>query len=402
MSKLSWNKKRLEVILLLEEDDAEAQQVTKILNLPSYVRVEIVPKSQPKTKPKACNWGLTKSHGKYLVVYDAEDEPEPLQLKKSYLAFLQVPANVICLQAKLNYYNPNENLLTKIFTAEYSLWFDVILAGLQSLNTCIPLGGTSNHFRTEDLRHLKGWDAFNVTEDADLGMRLFKKGFKTAIIDSTTLEEANSRLKNWMRQRSRWIKGYMQTYLVHNRHPVKLFKEQGLHGLLFQLILGGKIAFIYINPFLWIATIAYFALNSLVGPTIQILYPGYIFYIAFASLVFGNFTYLYYYMIGLAERDHWSLLKYVIFVPVYWLLVSLAALLAIEQLVFKPHHWEKTIHGINILESQKRIAIKTPVVPVAPIALKPPDLKPEISPRELILERIEKKLIMQTEKLAIS
>lgn len=359
ISKIDWDSTKLDVILLLEKDDTEAIGAVNNMYLPPYVRVEIVPYSQPKTKPKACNWGLSIARGEYVVVYDAEDSPDPLQLKKAYLTFLKQREDVICLQAKLNYYNPQDNLLTKLFTAEYSLWFDVILTGLQTMNTCIPLGGTSNHFRVKQLRELKAWDPFNVTEDADLGIRLFEHKYKTALIDSTTYEEANSKVKNWLRQRSRWIKGYMQTYLVHTRNPISFVKKNGHHALVFQLLYGGKIAFIFINPFLWAATIAYFTLNALVGPTIELLYPPYIFYVAIISLIFGNFMYVYYYMIGLSEREHWGLLKYLIFVPFYWLLVSWAGAIALWQLIFKPHYWEKTIHGLNKAEPTTTRLIET-------------------------------------------
>lgn len=203
INRLDWPKQKLDVLLLLEEDDQESIAAARAMKLPRYVRVVVVPHSFPKTKPKACNYGLHMAKGEYVVIYDAEDEPEPAQLRKSYLAFQKVGPEIKCLQAKLNYYNPHQNWLTRLFTAEYSLWFDVILTGLQSIQTSIPLGGTSNHFRTADLRTLQGWDPFNVTEDCDLGVRLFNQGYKTAIINSTTLEEANSDVKNWIRQRSR-------------------------------------------------------------------------------------------------------------------------------------------------------------------------------------------------------
>src|SRR3990167_4361137 len=240
ISALDWPKTRLDVMLLLEEDDTATIETAHSLNLPSYFRMLIVPASQPKTKPKASNYGWNYVKGEYVVIYDAEGRPEPDQLKKAYLAFRKVPASVACLQCKLNYYNPRHNLLTRLFTAEYSLWFDVVLPGLQSINTTIPLGGTSNHFRTKILKSLHGWDAFNVTEDCDLGSRLFKSGYTTAIIDSTTYEEANSHLGNWIRQRSRWIKGYLQTFLVHNRHPLQFVRDHGWHAVIFQLIVGGK------------------------------------------------------------------------------------------------------------------------------------------------------------------
>ncbi len=361
MENLSWPKDKLDVILLLEEDDTMTVEAIEKMNLSSYVRAIVVPHSVPKTKPKACNYGLAWAKGEYLVVYDAEDIPDPLQLKKAYLGFGKVKEDVICLQAKLNYYNPHQNLLTRFFTAEYSLWFDVTLTGLQSIETAIPLGGTSNHFKIESLREVKGWDPFNVTEDADLGVRLFKKGYKTAMVDSTTLEEANSKIGNWLRQRSRWIKGYMQTYLVHIRESSAFPKKQGVHSLIFQLVIGGKIAFILINPLLWAATFAYFALYSLVGPQIEALYPPLVFYMALTSLVFGNFLFLYYYMIGVAKKGQWNLMKFVFLIPFYWLMISVAAGIALYQLLFKPHYWEKTVHGFH-LENRDQKAMAKSVV----------------------------------------
>jgi cellulose synthase/poly-beta-1,6-N-acetylglucosamine synthase-like glycosyltransferase len=215
LEEVDWPKDKLDVILLLEEDDQETVEAVQSMDLPQYARIFVVPHSFPKTKPKACNFDLVFAKGEYVVIFDAEDRPEKMQLKKAYLAFEKNQNKFFCLQSKLNFYNPNHNLLTKLFTAEYSLWFDIILQGIQSIEATIPLGGTSNHFRTADLKKLQGWDPFNVTEDCDLGVRIFKQGLKTAIIDSTTFEEANSSLPNWLRQRSRWIKGYFQTYNHH-------------------------------------------------------------------------------------------------------------------------------------------------------------------------------------------
>lgn len=348
ISELDWPKDKLDVLLLLEEDDKLTINQVKSLNLPEYFRLIIVPDSLPKTKPKACNYGLSYAKGEYVVIYDAEDKPESDQLKKIYCAFKKLPKNIVCLQAKLNYYNSEQNLLTRLFSAEYSLWFDLTLPGLQSLQTTIPLGGTSNHFRRSDLLSLQGWDPFNVTEDADLGVRLFKLGYKTAIVDTTTFEEANSNIFNWIRQRSRWIKGYMQTYLVHTRDSLSFFKYSPKHALLFHLTFGGKIAFILINPILWLTTIAYFALRPLVGEAIESLYSPFVLYGAVISLVFGNFIFFYSYMIGCAKREQWNLVKYVFFMPFYWIITSIAATISIYQLIFKPHYWEKTVHGFHL------------------------------------------------------
>ncbi|MFH1602236.1 MAG: glycosyltransferase [Candidatus Shapirobacteria bacterium] len=353
IEKTDWPKNKLEVLFLLEENDKQTQEAADKLNLPSYVRTIIVPDSQPKTKPKACNYGLAKAKGEYIVVYDAEDKPDPLQLKKAYLAFAKLGRKFCCLQSKLNYYNTNQNLLTKLFTAEYSLWFDLILPGLQSIESIIPLGGTSNHFRTKDLKKLQGWDPFNVTEDCDLGVRIFKSGYKTGLIDSTTYEEANSNVKSWLRQRSRWIKGYLQTYLVHMRDPAEFFKNHGVQALVFQLVIGMRMIFILINPILWLTTILYFTAYRLVGPVIESLYPAPIFYLAVISLVLGNFIHLYNYMIGCAKRKHWNIIKFVFLIPAYWAMTGISAGIAVYQLFAKPYFWEKTHHGLH-LQTNKR------------------------------------------------
>jgi cellulose synthase/poly-beta-1,6-N-acetylglucosamine synthase-like glycosyltransferase/glycosyltransferase involved in cell wall biosynthesis len=355
MDKLDWPKNKLDVILLLEEDDKESIEAVENMFLPEHVRVAVVPDSFPKTKPKACNYGLSIAKGEYVVIYDAEDMPEANQLKKAYLGFQNSGEEVFCLQAKLNYYNPNQNLLTRLFTAEYSLWFDIVLPGLQSIETTIPLGGTSNHFRLSGLKKLEGWDPFNVAEDADLGARLFRNGYKTAIIDSITLEEANSNVGNWIRQRSRWIKGYLQTYLVQMRNPLEFMRQHKRHYFIFQLVSGLRISFMVINPFLWAMTAAYFLLYKYVGPQIEALFPPAVFYIAVTSAVFGNFLYVYYYMIGAAKRGQWGIIKYVFFVPFYWLLNSIGAFMAFYQLVFKPHYWEKTVHGLNVAKKQSQM-----------------------------------------------
>lgn len=349
MSRLDYPKDKLQVLLLLEEDDVETVKRATAYKLPSYFQIAIVPHSQPKTKPKALNYGLLHATGDYSVVFDAEDIPDPEQLKKAVMAFKKSGKRTICIQAKLNFYNPHQNVITKVFTAEYSLWFDLVLTGLQSIHAPIPLGGTSNHFRTKDLHYLKGWDAFNVTEDCDLGMRLVAHGFRTAVVNSMTLEEANSDLKNWFRQRTRWIKGYIQTYLVHMRDPRRFMKDlKEPHVITFQLVVGGKILSMFINPLMWVITISYFAFRPIIGTFIESFYPAPVLYMAVISLIFGNFLYMYYYMIGCAKREYDDILKYVFLVPFYWVAMSIAAWKAVYNMITDPHYWAKTHHGLHL------------------------------------------------------
>ena len=225
----------------------------------------------------------------------------------------------------------------------------MILTGLQSINAPIPLGGTSNHFRKKDLQKLKGWDSFNVTEDADLGMRLVKSGHKTAVIDSLTLEEANSDIKNWFWQRTRWIKGYIQTYFLHMRKPVDFIRRwNDPQVITFQLIIGGKVLSMFINSFMWLITISYFAFRPYVGEFIESFFPGPVLYMGILCLVLGNFLYFYYYMIGCVKHEHDELVKYVFLVPFYWLAMSIAAWGAVYLFLAKPHHWSKTKHGLHL------------------------------------------------------
>lgn len=349
MSQLDYPADKLQIMLLLEEDDRETIEKVAEFELPGNFEVVVVPHSLPKTKPKALNYGLSKARGEYIVIYDAEDVPDPMQLKKAVLGFKQAGPQTICVQAKLNFYNPHQNILTRVFAAEYSLWFDLVLPGMQSIEGPLPLGGTSNHFRRTDVVKLKGWDAFNVTEDCDLGIRLSKNGYKTAIIESTTLEEANSHFWNWFKQRSRWIKGYIQTYLVHMRRPSEfLDRNQHYHLAAFQFIVGGKIFSMFINPLMWCITIAYFAFRANVGGFIESFFPSVVLYVGVTSFIFGNFLYLYYYMIACAKRGYFDLIKYVFVVPFYWLMMSVASWIAVYEIIVKPHYWAKTLHGLHL------------------------------------------------------
>jgi cellulose synthase/poly-beta-1,6-N-acetylglucosamine synthase-like glycosyltransferase len=341
---LDYPRTQLDVLLLCEEDDPETPDAIRALNLPPHFRLVIVPDSQPKTKPKACNYGLTLARGEVTVIFDAEDRPDPDQLKKAIVAFSKAPPEVICLQAKLNYYNPTQNLLTRWFTTEYSMWFELLLPGLDADRAPIPLGGTSNHFITEHLRALGAWDPYNVTEDADLGIRLHAAGYRTGMIDSTTLEEANSQVGNWIRQRSRWIKGYLQTYLVHMRHPLRLLRQAGLGGFLaFQLLVGGTVVFL-LNPIFWALTALLFVAGA---GFVQQMFPTYVFYVAALLLFVGNFLFVYVNVAGSLQRRQFALAKYALLSPLYWGLMSIAAWKALIQLIRSPFYWEKTSHGLD-------------------------------------------------------
>lgn len=340
LSDLDYPPDLLDIKLLLEEDDARTRAAIQALNLPPYFELLHVPALAPRTKPKACNYGLAFARGEFTVIYDAEDMPDPDQLRRAVAKFDKSAPETACLQARLNFYNPRDNWLTRQFTLEYSMWFDLLLPGLKRLGLPIPLGGTSNHFRTDVLRAIGGWDPYNVTEDADLGLRLARRGYRCDILNSTTYEEANSETFNWLRQRTRWQKGYMMTWLVHMRHPVWLAQQLGLWRTLgFHLFFGGTVLLAICTPL---------ALPLLLSGLILCLDPV-LKLLKFGTLIGGFTTLLSCAVAGALCRGNYDLIKDVWRTPFYWLLIMAANIRAVWQLFQCPFYWEKTRHGLNLL-----------------------------------------------------
>lgn len=352
IKKLIWNlqaidypREKLDIKLLIEEDDDKTLNAVRNLDFPAIFEVIVVPFHMPKTKPKACNYGLHFARGKYITIYDAEDIPDTDQLKKVVSLFGKLPSEYICVQSALNYFNRNENFLTRMFTLEYSYWFDYMLPGLDTLDIPIPLGGTSNHFKLQELIDLGAWDPFNVTEDADLGVRAYAKGYKIAIINSTTYEEANNEPFNWIRQRSRWIKGYMQTYLVHMRDPVGLWKEIGWKGFLgFNFFIGATPITFLVYPLLLTFFICYIIFDL---TSIRSLFPDWVLFMSIFNLMVGNILMIYVNMMAVFKRRYYELILFAIANPIYWLMHSISSYKALYQLVTNPFYWEKTNHGLS-------------------------------------------------------
>lgn len=342
---LDYPREKLEILLLLEESDTETIEAARAADPPETISFLIVPPGVPQTKPKACNVGLFFARGEHLVIYDAEDKPDPDQLRKAVVAFRRGGDDLVCVQAALNYWNAGDNWLTRMFTTEYSFWFDYMLPGLERLGLPIPLGGTSNHFRTPALRTLGGWDPFNVTEDADLGIRAAALGWRVGVVNSTTYEEANRAPGNWIRQRSRWIKGYLQTLLVHLRSPRALVRTAGLcQSLAFALLIGGTPAAFLFTPPLYVL----FALSLLVPPdALAPYFPGWVLWVSLFNLIVGNGLMVYISMMGAFKRRRYALVMWSLLNPAYWLLHAVASYKALWQLVTRPHYWEKTVHGLS-------------------------------------------------------
>jgi cellulose synthase/poly-beta-1,6-N-acetylglucosamine synthase-like glycosyltransferase len=350
LQSLDYPTDRLEVLLLIESDDIETRSALSNFVLPPHMRPVIVKAGQPRTKPRALNVGLAHARGEFLVIFDAEDRPERDQLRKAVATFRALPRRVICLQARLNFYNIRQSVLARVFAVDYVQWYYMLLPGLVGKRAFTPLGGTSNHFRIRALRRLGGWDPFNVTEDCDLGVRIARSGLDVALLDSTTWEEAVTRIRPWIRQRSRWVKGYFQTYLVHMRHPVRLWCEMGPRAFIgFQLLVGGSSLVLLLNPLMWLLTLTYMLSSATpLGAGIRSLFPPMIYYPSLLSLVVGNFLFFYSGLYACLRQGFVGLTRYALLNPIYWILMSVGAWVGFLDLLRHPHYWAKTEHGASL------------------------------------------------------
>jgi glycosyltransferase XagB len=340
---LRYPRALLDICLVLEEDDTTTRDTLARTRLPGWMRAITVPQGGIKTKPRALNYALPFARGSLIGVWDAEDAPDPDQLHIVAAHFAAADPQTACLQGVLDYYNPLANWLTRCFTIEYAAWFRVLLPGMARLGLVVPLGGTTLFFRRAVLETLGGWDAHNVTEDADLGLRLARRGYRTALIPSTTQEEANGRIWPWVRQRSRWLKGYGITYLVHMRAPRQLLADLGLWRFIgVQVLFLGTLAQFVLAPALWslwLVPLGYdHPFHQWAAPALfRTVTWGFIIAEIFGLIV--NLCGLWY--AGKLRLAGWALT-----LPLYFPLGALAAYRGISELVTRPFYWDKTAHGI--------------------------------------------------------
>jgi len=346
MGNMDYPTSKLDIKLILEADDNQTYQAACKLRPRYHFDIIRVPPHPLRTKPKACNYALRYARGELVTVFDADDRPDRFQLKKAVIAFRENPPDVVCLQARLNYYNADDNILTRFFSLEYTILFHFMLYGLERLGIPIPLGGTSNHISLARIKELGEWDPYNVTEDADLGTRLSALGLKTRMLDSYTMEEAPNAVLPWLRQRSRWIKGYMQTWLVHMRSPKALYLALGNRGFIgFQFFIGFSCFTFLSAPIVWLLSLFWIA------DMVQwhhITFPLWLMWLTGINFFVNILThwYLSSYCALLYRKNRPRMLVAALLFPFYMVLHSIASYKALWQLAVKPHFWEKTMHGL--------------------------------------------------------
>ena len=333
------------------QSTATVTAVRKLLDDPRFELVT-VPDAPPRTKPKALDYALPFVRGDYVAVYDAEDMPDPDQLRLAAARFAAEP-DLDCLQAELMIDNGDENVIASLFAGEYAGQFAVLMPALVRWGLPIPLGGTSNHFTARALREAGGWDAFNVTEDADLGVRLARLRYRTDMLASRTFEEAPIGLGAWLNQRTRWMKGWMQTFIVHNRRPARLLADLGWRGFLgLELWLGSLI----LSPLLHTVFVASLLIEVLATGTTPFTPFDPEEGLALAIFILGYGGSFAVTLVGLHRTGQRHLLLIQVLLPLYWMLHSVATIRAGWQLVRRPHFWAKTPHGLTRVDRHRRLA----------------------------------------------
>lgn len=343
LQKTTYPKELLDIKLVIEGDDFATELALAQIDLPSWIEVIPVPADDLKTKPRAMNYALEFCTGEIVGIYDAEDRPDPDQLMKIVEHLHFGPNELACVQGYLDFYNSRQNWLARCFTIEYATWFRVLLHGAQRLGVPIPLGGTTVFFRRNILEKVGAWDAHNVTEDADLGMRLARFGYRTEMVSTTTMEEANCHPQAWIKQRSRWLKGYAITWATHMQNPASLYKDLGFAGFWgFQVLFLGALTAYLATPIFWLLWTGAFGLDLPIWSEISPIIWG----LFFSSMIGGQII-----MLGVAfravrDKSKRHLMPYVLTLGLYWPLGALAAYKAIFEVFYKPFYWDKTSHGL--------------------------------------------------------
>ncbi len=332
----------LDVCLVLEENDEVTRKAASQLTLPGWIRIIEVPTSSLQTKPRAMNYALDFCKGSIVGIYDAEDAPDTDQISRIVNYFNQCGPEVACIQGYLDFYNPKRNWISRCFTIEYASWFRVVMHGIQKLGLPIPLGGTTVFFRRESLEILGAWDAHNVTEDADLGFRLVRFGYRCAVLATTTHEEANCRPLPWIKQRSRWLKGYAMTWVTHMRNPVALWRDLGpTNFVAFQVILLGTLTNFLLAPLIWSLWLIGFGLTPIYASAL----PWQVWWLLGSAFVITEFIQFIIGVFAVSGREHRHLIPWVPTMMFYWPLATFAAYKAMIELIIKPFYWDKTQHG---------------------------------------------------------
>lgn len=347
LSRLDYPRELTDILLVAEESDEVTQTALKQATLPHWISVVSVPPGPLQTKPRALNYALNFCRGDIIGIWDAEDRPDPDQLYKVARGFAFADSDVVCLQGRLDYFNPRSNWLARCFTIEYASWFRTNLPGIARLGLVVPLGGTTVFLRRNVLEEIGAWDAWNVTEDADLGVRLARRGWRTELIDTTTDEEANCRVIPWIKQRSRWLKGYAATWAVHMRDPAALWRDLGpMRFLAFQVQFLGTLSQYLLAPVLWSFWLLALHLPHPIAAGSDIWVGGSTLTMLIAFFVLSEITSLAINLWSIRGEKHRHLWVWTLTLPLYFPLGCLAAWKAIYETIARPFYWDKTVHGI--------------------------------------------------------
>ncbi len=353
LSDFNYPQEKLDIIFILESTDTETAEAFLAMRPPAHFKALLSPDIQPKTKPKAMNVAFREAKGEVLVIFDAEVLPERDQLKRAIATFKRFP-EAKYLHGRMDVYNADENWITRLYAAEFCYFYHYFMPGLIESKFPVPISGHSTYFRKEVIEHVGAWDAYNVAEDCDIGIRIFRKGFGSGMmLDSHTWEQSTTTIPTWVRQRTRWIQGFIQTSMVQLRYPLLLKKELKTwrNFAAFMFLVPGNVILNMLNILQWIMFIIWQTTHA---PFLQTAYSGIVLYLATTCFLLGNFLFMFFSMYGLYKRNHFRIVPWAFLSFVYWIMLGIATFRSSLHLFLHPHKWDKTKHFVAT--SKPRVA----------------------------------------------
>ncbi len=331
-----------EVVVVVGDDDPATRDVAERMaaDHPQLVKV-VVDASCPKSKPKALNAALPHCRGTITGVFDAEDDVHPALLQRVDQCFQGSDADIV--QAGVQLMNFRSRWFTVHNVLEYYFWFRSRLH-LHARQRFIPLGGNTVFIRTQVLRAVDGWDPECLAEDCELGVRLSALGARTVVFyepELVTREECPPTLRAFVRQRTRWNQGYLQTFSrgYWRRLPLR---QRGLGVYILMMPYVMAIAWLFIP----VAIATAVTLKAPVPITLASFLP----LLPMLSMLVAEVAALGEFCRAYGERP--SVRDYgrlVLGLPLYQAVLAFAAARAVTREARGAQGWEKTAHlGLHL------------------------------------------------------
>ena len=328
---LDYPKDKLEIIIVDGNSTDGTCKICSDFSAKYPGTFKVVNEKKSKGKPAALNLALPYATGEIVGVFDADSVPEKDVLRKvaSHLGDKQL----IAVQGRTTSLNEKKNILTRVAAAEEKAWFQALLSGREKLKLFVPLNGSCQFIRRNALEELGGWDETSLTEDVELALRLVEKKRQIKYAEDVCCgQETPNGLRDFIKQRVRWYRGYMETALKYGRLLDTLNKKT----VDAEISLAGPFMMVvsllsYVNWFF----LALFLSES--NPVIS--FTGLVIALTAVSMLSAG--------VALTASEKPMKLRNLLWVPaiyVYWLIQMCIAGWAFLKLIFRQKRvWNKTV-----------------------------------------------------------